>query len=74
MTPLQVLARRENRIDALIDRVESGQQMTDADWQQLDQLNILDLMSVNEGASRQILELENDADGVADDRISLRAE
>jgi hypothetical protein len=74
MTPLQVLARRENRIDALIDRVESGQQMTDADWQQLDQLNILDLMSVNEGASRQILELENDADGVADDRISLRTE
>ncbi len=64
MTPEQAVLRRESRIDELIDRVESGDMMSAQDWARLDQLNVLDLMSVEQGAARQILELENEADGV----------
>jgi ribosome assembly protein YihI (activator of Der GTPase) len=66
MTPEQALERREKRIDALIDRVESGKLLSAEDWAQLGQLNTLDLMSVEQGAARQVLELENEADGMAD--------
>lgn len=63
MTPEQALSRREARIDKLIDRVEAGQLLTHSDLRQLDQLNFLDLLSVEQGAARQVLELEEEADG-----------
>jgi len=64
MTPEQAVARREGRVDALIDRVESGGQLTKEDWRRLDQLNTLDMMSVELGASREILAREAEADGI----------
>jgi ribosome assembly protein YihI (activator of Der GTPase) len=64
MTPEQAVTRRETRIDALIDRVEAGASMTADDWRRIDQLNTLDLMSVELGASREILEREAESDGV----------
>lgn len=65
MTPEQAVSRREARIDSLIDRVEAGELLTVADWQRIDQLNTLDVMSVELGASREILEREADADGIS---------
>jgi len=62
MTPEEAVKRREARIDALIDHVEGGAPMTDGDWLRLGQLNILDMMSVELGASREILEREAAAD------------
>jgi len=67
MTPEQVLKRREARIDALVERVEGGDQLTEADWHRLDQLNRLDMMSADAGGVCEILEMEAEADGVIAD-------
>lgn len=64
MTPEQAVTRRESRIDVLIDRVEAGESLSAVDWRRIDQLNMLDMMSVELGASREILEREEDADAV----------
>ena len=71
MTPEQAIARREQRIDALIEEVEAGRFLTQNDWRKIAQLNILDLMSVEQGAARQILESEREADGVDNDRPGI---
>jgi ribosome assembly protein YihI (activator of Der GTPase) len=63
MTPEQAVSRREARIDSLIERVEAGEPLTAVDWRQMDQLNMLDMLSVELGASREILEREAEADG-----------
>jgi len=67
MTPEEAIRRREKRIDDLIDRVEGGGDMTPDDWRRLDQLNQLDMMSVSQGAVRETLDRENEADGVLRD-------
>jgi hypothetical protein len=64
MTPEEIVRRREVRIDSLIDRVEGGGRLTVDDWQQLDELNTLDLMSAEAGGARELLELEAKADGI----------
>ena len=64
MTPEQVVARREKRIDALIDRVEAGESLTPEDWKRLQDLNALDMMSADAGGAREILESEAKADGI----------
>lgn len=64
MTPIEAITRRESRLDEIIDRVENGGEMTNADWRRMDLLNRLDLMSVEQGATREILESENVADGL----------
>ena len=72
MTPEEAVERRERRIDALIDRVEDGDLLTAEDWRRLDQLNTLDLMSVEQGAARQVISLEDETDGVAPNADSDR--
>lgn len=66
MTPEEIVKRRESRIDALMERVEGGGRLTADDWQQLDDLNTLDLMSAATGGAREILEREAEADGAVE--------
>ncbi|MBC8422712.1 hypothetical protein H8E07_01180 [bacterium] len=66
MTPEEIVKRRESRIDALMERVEGGGRLTADDWQQLDDLNTLDLMSAATGGASEILEREAEADGAVE--------
>ena len=71
MTPMEAVIRREQRIEALLDRIEEGGPLlSQADFQRLDQLNLLDLMAVSQGAIRQTLEMEHEMDGVTDDTFT----
>ena len=67
MTPEEAIRRRKRRIDHLIGLVEGGVTLTQADWHRLDQLNRLEMMSVAQGAARETLDREQEADGVVSD-------